>query len=236
MSVLACGLNTSGQVVGGGPGVLCCPAPVCVPPGVTAARVAFSHILWSTDGVMYCGSVPVALQVKVRDVAVGKEHSMALTVAGDVLTWGSGMRGQLGIGELCQSEKPVPVESLQGVPVTAIACGAWHCVALSGSGDLYVWGWNESGQLGFPYKCEGSQSLFSFFEHSCRCPKSDVVKQGTDDHSTREPMQSDQYGQLGLGHVRAVQEPCRVFRGGVRGMCAGGWNSVFLTAEGHPTP
>ena len=43
--------------------------------------------------------------------------------------------------------------------------------ALSESGDLYVWGWNESGQLGFPYKCEGSQSLFNFMEHSCQCPK-----------------------------------------------------------------
>lgn len=36
-------------------------------------------------------------------------------------------RGQLGIGELCHSEKPVPVESLQGVSITKITCGAWHC-------------------------------------------------------------------------------------------------------------
>ena len=43
--------------------------------------------------------------------------------------------------------------------------------ALSETGDLYVWGWNESGQLGYPYNCEGSQSLFLFFEHACQCPE-----------------------------------------------------------------
>ena len=37
---------------------------------------------------MYCGCVPVPLRVKVKDVAVGKEHSMALTVTGNVITWG----------------------------------------------------------------------------------------------------------------------------------------------------
>lgn len=484
MSVLACGLNTSGQILEGGPGIVCCPSPVAFPSGITAASVAFSHILWrtdtgwqwtghdiegsqarghiksswkvcvcenriaainddgsvlvwekelktlhfqkrdprdetigerlsqdnqstndkvkestnvynnsnyeleqtkyedtkrkcvknnchdkvpyklneeqenmnkrlkletfpekqdisnnlypekrkidfakvavednsllalDTDGVMYCGCVPVPLRVKVKDVAVGKEHSMALTVTGDVVTWGSGMRGQLGIGELCQAEKPVPVESLQGVPITAITCGAWHCAALSGSGDLYMWGWNETGQLGFPYKCVGNQSLFNFFEHSCQCPKSDSSKHSSEKHLEREPTQSHQlhveenreteeshgkqreikseaiedkrvnpersqevinvqaspllldfwtedmnitnvqcgdrhtlymlddgsvwsagmnrYGQLGLGHVHAMKEPCRVFQQGITGMYAGGWNSIFLTTEVHP--
>ncbi|MPC55735.1 RCC1 domain-containing protein 1 [Portunus trituberculatus] len=255
MSVLACGLNTSGQVMKAGPGILCCPSPVAFPSGVTAASIAFSHILWRTDagwqwtgydsggsqgsrargviksswkvcvcenriaainddgsvlvwenqwrtlhfqkrdtgsetlgktGVMYCGSVPVPLRVKMKEVAVGKEHSMALTAAGDIITWGSGMRGQLGIGELCQAEMPVPVESLQGVPITTIACGAWHCTALSETGDLYVWGWNESGQLGYPYNCEGSQSLFLFFEHACQCPERK--------HVEGEPLQEENKG------------------------------------------
>lgn len=55
-----------------------------------------------------------------------------------------------------------------------------------------MWGWNESGQMGFPYKCEGSQSLFNFNEHSCQCPKSDLFKRSSDDHVEGEPVQSHQ--------------------------------------------
>lgn len=37
-------------------------------------------------------------------------------------------RGQLGNGELCQSEKPIPVESLQGIAISSIVCGGWHSI------------------------------------------------------------------------------------------------------------
>lgn len=30
----------------------------------------------------------------------------------------------------------------------AIACGGWHCAALSTTGEVYTWGWNRFGQLG----------------------------------------------------------------------------------------
>lgn len=45
----------------------------------------------TTDGVMYWGNISVPLRMKMSDVAVGKEHCMALTAAGDVITWGNGM-------------------------------------------------------------------------------------------------------------------------------------------------
>lgn len=32
--------------------------------------------------------------------------------------------------------------------MAAVACGAWHSLALSRTGDVYGWGWNRSGQLG----------------------------------------------------------------------------------------
>ncbi|XP_069943691.1 probable E3 ubiquitin-protein ligase HERC3 [Cherax quadricarinatus] len=123
------------------------------------------------DGKMYSGSIPISLGLKVTEVAVGKEHSMALTTNGDVLTWGGGMRGQLGNGEICQREKPELVEHLQGITISSVVCGGWHSVALSSSGDVYVWGWNESGQLGFPSKSQSNHSIFGSFEHKCWCPK-----------------------------------------------------------------
>jgi len=32
--------------------------------------------------------------------------------------------------------------------VTKIVCGGWHTLVLTSDGDIYSWGWNESGQLG----------------------------------------------------------------------------------------
>jgi alpha-tubulin suppressor-like RCC1 family protein len=38
---------------------------------------------------------------------------------------------------------------IQGLKSTQVACGYYHSIAISsGSGDLYSWGKNDSGQLG----------------------------------------------------------------------------------------
>ncbi|XP_042889350.1 E3 ubiquitin-protein ligase HERC2-like isoform X2 [Penaeus japonicus] len=131
-----------------------------------------SLIALDEDGKTYSSGVPLPYGGnRIRAVQLGKEHCLALTTDGVVLTWGSGMRGQLGNGELCQTDRPEPVESLQGITISSIACGGWHCVALSTSGDAYAWGWNESGQLGFPAKENQEASILGTFIHSCQCPK-----------------------------------------------------------------
>lgn len=58
--------------------------------------------------------------------------------------------GQLGHGSLESEQQPRLVEALGGVPMRAVAAGGWHSACVSDGGDLYVWGWNESGQLGLP--------------------------------------------------------------------------------------
>lgn len=79
-------------------------------------------------------------------------------------------RGQLGIGTLDTEERPVLIDALAGIKVRPklndkyfravirpfliqvidIAAGGWHSAAISAFNDLYVWGWNVSGQLGLP--------------------------------------------------------------------------------------
>ncbi|XP_016399022.1 RCC1 domain-containing protein 1-like, partial [Sinocyclocheilus rhinocerous] len=58
--------------------------------------------------------------------------------------------GQLGHGALASQEEPQVVEALWGVPIRAVSAGSWHSASVSAGGDLYMWGWNESGQLGLP--------------------------------------------------------------------------------------
>ncbi|EFB25922.1 hypothetical protein PANDA_008494, partial [Ailuropoda melanoleuca] len=65
-------------------------------------------------------------------------------------SWGQGRHGQLGHGTLEAEPEPRLLEALQGLPMAEVAAGGWHSVCVSEAGDIYIWGWNESGQLALP--------------------------------------------------------------------------------------
>ncbi|XP_078113601.1 RCC1 domain-containing protein 1 isoform X3 [Sander vitreus] len=88
--------------------------------------------------------------LRAKSLALSAEHVILLTASGAVYTWGLGSHGQLGHGGLSSEEEPRAVEALWGMPMSCIATGGWHSVCISDGGDLYVWGWNNSGQLGLP--------------------------------------------------------------------------------------
>ncbi|XP_071166813.1 uncharacterized protein [Mytilus edulis] len=86
----------------------------------------------------------------VAAVSCGKEHVLLLTTYGTVLTFGGGTRGQLGHGTVDSTKEPHLIDSLAGLKMLAVAAGGWHSLCISECGDIYCWGWNESGQLGLP--------------------------------------------------------------------------------------
>lgn len=88
--------------------------------------------------------------LRAKSLALSSEHAILLSASGTVYTWGLGSHGQLGHGGLTPEEEPRAVEALWGMPMSCVATGGWHSVCISDGGDLYVWGWNESGQLGLP--------------------------------------------------------------------------------------
>lgn len=88
---------------------------------------------------------------KIISISCGQEHILMLSERGRVLSYGTGTRGQLGHGDLVNvNDSGELVDALDGLQVKSIAAGGWHSMALTSQGDVYVWGWNESGQLGFP--------------------------------------------------------------------------------------
>ncbi|XP_034541349.1 RCC1 domain-containing protein 1-like [Notolabrus celidotus] len=93
---------------------------------------------------------PLSQHLKAKSLALSAEHAILLTASGVVYTWGAGSHGQLGHGGLTSEEDPRVVEALWGMPMNCVAAGGWHSVCISDGGDLYVWGWNETGQLGLP--------------------------------------------------------------------------------------
>ena len=101
---------------------------------------------------------------KVTDVVCGKEHCLLLTEHGQVFSWGGGSRGQLGHGNLFSEEKPRLVMALDGMKIRKVAAGGWHSACISYSDDLYMFGWNESGQLAQPTNLAKPAECFSAVE------------------------------------------------------------------------
>ncbi|XP_039231733.1 E3 ubiquitin-protein ligase highwire isoform X2 [Drosophila yakuba] len=82
----------------------------------------------------------------VVQVACGLHHTVVLTLAGEVYTFGSNQYGQLGSGDLQPVSGPVRVQ----VPgaISQVAAGSNHTVLLTSKGMVYTFGNYQKGQLG----------------------------------------------------------------------------------------
>jgi alpha-tubulin suppressor-like RCC1 family protein len=91
-------------------------------------------------------SVSVLGVNRVKSVAGGGSHSLALLTSGSVLAWGCNSSGQLGNGTTNRSVVPVPVPGLGNVK--AVAARVDESLALLRDGTVEAWGDNSFGQLG----------------------------------------------------------------------------------------
>lgn len=84
-------------------------------------------------------------------VACGEYHTCAVTLSGELYTWGDGAHnsGLLGHGSGASHWIPKRVGGcLEGLHVSYIACGPWHTAALTSSGQLFTFGDGSFGGLG----------------------------------------------------------------------------------------
>ncbi|KDP29458.1 hypothetical protein JCGZ_19287 [Jatropha curcas] len=86
--------------------------------------------------------------LKIKQIACGDSHCLAVTVEGQVQSWGRNQNGQLGLGTTEDSLVPQRIGALQGIPIKMVAAGAEHTAAVTEDGELYGWGWGRYGNLG----------------------------------------------------------------------------------------
>ncbi|RKO83866.1 regulator of chromosome condensation 1/beta-lactamase-inhibitor protein II [Blyttiomyces helicus] len=106
----------------------------------------------ATTGRLGLGSPAVTTLVPTRvenlprvvAVALGADHTVAVTVRGEVYTWGSNKHGQLGFMTELVGDEPVPemspkeVVGLKKIRIVAVAASNHHSAAISDSG-IYTW-------------------------------------------------------------------------------------------------
>ena len=91
----------------------------------------------------------------IRMISLGKDFSAAVTVSGDLYTWGMNDRGQLGLGDKGNRNTPRKVSGISNV--ISVSLGDSFGAAVTASGDVYTWGDNYNGQLGLGDEGFGSE-------------------------------------------------------------------------------
>jgi alpha-tubulin suppressor-like RCC1 family protein len=86
--------------------------------------------------------------IKLKKIACGWNHCLALGVNGTVYSWGNLMK------DIIEGSEPVlypsVITELEEFKITDVSCGDYHCCALSlkDPNAVFVWGSNGHGQLG----------------------------------------------------------------------------------------
>lgn len=114
-------------------------------------------------------------------LALGAEHTMALTENRTLFAWGSDEVGQLGLTEGLVDAKGERRTHTLMAPILKhhvldVACGQWHTVALlDGADSLWAWGMNHRGQCGI--KSYLGPAFTPTFPKTVRAPEKVVVSE-----------------------------------------------------------
>jgi alpha-tubulin suppressor-like RCC1 family protein len=171
----------------------------------------------------------------VRAIAAGGDHTCALTSSGGLKCWGHNLHGRLGDGTTIERHTPVDVSRLTN-GLSAVAAGWNHTCALTTTGSVKCWGYNEYGQLGDGTTTErhtpvdvsglssGVSAIAAGVGHTCALTTSGGVR----------CWGFNGYGQLGDGTATDSYTPVDVngLTSGVSAIAASLYHTCALTTAG----
>ncbi|XP_004307114.1 PREDICTED: uncharacterized protein LOC101307830 [Fragaria vesca subsp. vesca] len=89
--------------------------------------------------------------LNVEFLACGEYHSCAVTLSGDIYTWGGSTSNFALLGHGFQSSQWIPKKlngPLEGIHVSSVSCGPWHTAVVTSAGQLFTFGDGTFGVLG----------------------------------------------------------------------------------------
>jgi alpha-tubulin suppressor-like RCC1 family protein len=84
----------------------------------------------------------------VISVVCGENHCLAMTVGGNVYSWGENGQGQLGLSDTTNRLRPEQIKALRSMGAVKISAGRNHSLVISQGGLLLAFGSNNHGQCG----------------------------------------------------------------------------------------
>jgi RCC1 and BTB domain-containing protein len=91
------------------------------------------------------------------EIGAGRDHSCAITDAGQLFTWGSGLFGKLGHGDVAAQPLPKLVARLDGTMVVRVSAGHFHTLAVAAGGDVHLLGSCCPKMFGMPERSWGGE-------------------------------------------------------------------------------
>ncbi|VFQ63559.1 unnamed protein product [Cuscuta campestris] len=176
--------------------------------------------------------------IQIKQIACGDSHCLAVTMEGEVQSWGRNQNGQLGLGTTEDSPVPRKIETFQGIPVKMVAAGAEHTAAVTEDGELYGWGWGRYGNLGLG---DRNDRLVPEKVSAIQGEKMVIVACGwrhTISVSSSGSLYTygwSKYGQLGHGDCQdhLVPHKLELLHGDFISQISGGWrHTMALTTDG----
>lgn len=105
---------------------------------------------WSPKFVDVPSPVPGEINsLKVKLIAAGDDHCLAVTEDGRLFAWGANSNGQLGVGRSDDQATPTEVRELRDAGIVSMAAGGRHSIVAARHGkQVWAFGSNVQGQLG----------------------------------------------------------------------------------------
>lgn len=89
--------------------------------------------------------------IKIKTISAGLNHSLAISINGDIFSWGSDKYGQCGHGLTSGNDQiliPTRIERLRKHTIIHISGGDNHSLCCDINNEIFVFGSNKCGQLG----------------------------------------------------------------------------------------
>ena len=110
-------------------------------------------------------TMPTRWPDNVVDIKCGKSHTLLLTSDGEVYSCGNNYDGQLG-RLTCLDNEAMLVAIPELSEIIRIECGYDHSVCIDSNENIYMFGRNHYGQLGYETRCKKHPSLSNIIDIS----------------------------------------------------------------------